>query len=59
VVSDITGLISAANRGDESARRYFAGLTGPEIEEALGITERTVRRDWQKARLILAATLTR
>jgi RNA polymerase sigma factor (TIGR02999 family) len=39
--------------------RYFAGLTEPEIGEALGITERTVRRDWQKARLILAATLTR
>jgi DNA-directed RNA polymerase specialized sigma24 family protein len=39
--------------------RYFAGLTELEIGEALAITERTVRRDWQKARLILAATLTR
>ena len=28
--------------------RYFAGLTEPEIALALGITERTVRRDWQK-----------
>jgi len=37
--------------------RYFAGLTEPEIGEALGITERTVRRDWQKARLILAVSL--
>jgi len=39
--------------------RYFAGLTECEIGEALGITERTVRRDWQKARLILAAALGR
>jgi RNA polymerase sigma factor (TIGR02999 family) len=39
--------------------RYFAGLTECEIAEALGITERTVRRDWQKARLILAAALNR
>jgi RNA polymerase sigma factor (TIGR02999 family) len=39
--------------------RYFAGLTEPEIGEALGITERTVRRDWQKARLILAVSLAR
>jgi RNA polymerase sigma factor (TIGR02999 family) len=37
--------------------RYFAGMTESEVGEALGITERTVRRDWQKARLILAATI--
>ena len=30
--------------------RYFAGLTEAEIAQALGITERTVRRDWEKAR---------
>ena len=34
--------------------RYFAGMTEPEIAAALGINERTVRRDWQKARLLLA-----
>jgi RNA polymerase sigma factor (TIGR02999 family) len=37
--------------------RYFAGMTEPEIALALGVTDRTVRRDWQKARLLLAATL--
>lgn len=34
--------------------RYFAGFTEAEIAESLGITERTVRRDWEKARLLLA-----
>ena len=37
--------------------RYFAGMTEPEIASALGINERTVRRDWQKARLLLAEAL--
>lgn len=34
--------------------RYFAGMTDVEIASALGVTERTVRRDWQKARMLLA-----
>jgi DNA-directed RNA polymerase specialized sigma24 family protein len=33
--------------------RYFGGLTDQEVADALGITERTVRRDWHKARLLL------
>ena len=37
--------------------RYFAGLTEQEVAAALGITERTVRRDWAKARMMLAAAL--
>jgi RNA polymerase sigma factor (TIGR02999 family) len=37
--------------------RYFAGLTEKEIAEALGVTERTVQRDWQKARLFLSMML--
>lgn len=37
--------------------RYFAGLTEVEIAESLGLTERTVRRDWEKARLLLAKAL--
>jgi len=37
--------------------RYFAGLQGKEIAEALGVTERTVERQWAKARAILFATL--
>jgi RNA polymerase sigma factor (TIGR02999 family) len=37
--------------------RYFAGLTEAEIGEALGVTDRTVRRDWEQARLFLAEAL--
>jgi len=37
--------------------RYFGGYTEIEIGEALGLTERTVRRDWDKARLMLLALL--
>ena len=37
--------------------RYFAGMSEVEIAEALGVTERTVRRDWEKARVLLAAAL--
>ncbi len=37
--------------------RYFAGLLESEIAEALGVTERTVQRDWQKARLFLSLSL--
>lgn len=37
--------------------RYFAGLTEAEVAEVLGLTERTVRRDWNKAKLLLAAAL--
>ncbi len=37
--------------------RYFGGYSEQEMAEALGITERTVQRDWEKARLILAAAL--
>jgi RNA polymerase sigma factor (TIGR02999 family) len=37
--------------------RYFAGMTEPEIAAALGVNERTVRRDWQKAKLLLADAL--
>jgi RNA polymerase sigma factor (TIGR02999 family) len=35
--------------------RYFGGYTEMEIAETLGVTERTVQRDWEKARGILAA----
>ncbi|HXA92883.1 MAG TPA: ECF-type sigma factor [Steroidobacteraceae bacterium] len=37
--------------------RYFGGYSEQEIAETLEVTERTVQRDWQKARLILAAAL--
>jgi RNA polymerase sigma factor (TIGR02999 family) len=37
--------------------RYFAGLTVEQIAASLGVTERTIRRDWEKARLLLYAAL--
>ena len=37
--------------------RYFGGYTEAEIGEAMELTERTVRRDWDKARLLLGALL--
>lgn len=37
--------------------RYFGGMSEADIGKSLGVTERTVRRDWQKARLLLAAAL--
>jgi RNA polymerase sigma factor (TIGR02999 family) len=37
--------------------RYFAGMTEAEIALALGVTDRTVRRDWEKARLLLRTAL--
>jgi RNA polymerase sigma factor (TIGR02999 family) len=33
--------------------KYFGGLKSEEIAAALGIAERSVRRDWQKARVLL------
>jgi RNA polymerase sigma factor (TIGR02999 family) len=39
--------------------RYFGGLTDIEIGEALGVTDRTVRRHWERARLLLAEVLGR
>ena len=39
--------------------RYFGGLTDAEIAAALEISERTVRRDWERARLLLAGLLGR
>jgi RNA polymerase sigma factor (TIGR02999 family) len=37
--------------------RYFGGLSEAEIAESLGIHVRTVRRHWEKARLLLAEAL--
>jgi len=37
--------------------RYYGGLTEQEIAAALGLTDRTVRRDWEKARLLLLAAM--
>lgn len=37
--------------------RFFAGLTEVEIAEALGSSERSVRREWAKARALLLTLL--
>jgi RNA polymerase sigma factor (TIGR02999 family) len=37
--------------------RYFGGYSEQEIAEALGVSDRTGRSDWERARLILAEAL--
>jgi RNA polymerase sigma factor (TIGR02999 family) len=37
--------------------RYFGGLSESDIADCLGVTERTVQRDWRKARLFLASAM--
>lgn len=37
--------------------RYFGGYTDVEVAEALNLNEKTIRRDWDKARLLLTAML--
>jgi DNA-directed RNA polymerase specialized sigma24 family protein len=37
--------------------RFFGGLTEQETADALGLTTRTVRRDWVKARVLLRRAL--
>ncbi|MGE5338546.1 MAG: ECF-type sigma factor [Gemmatimonadota bacterium] len=37
--------------------RYFAGYTEQEVADLLGSSERTVRRQWEKARAFLLVTL--
>jgi len=37
--------------------RFFGGMTNGEIAEALGVTSRTVERDWIKARMLLRDAL--
>ena len=36
---------------------YFAGMTEPEVAASLGVSERTVRRDAERARMLLRALL--
>jgi len=38
--------------------RFFGGLTNEEIAHALGVTVRTVERDWIKARMLLRDEMT-
>lgn len=39
--------------------RFFGGFGEAEIAEALGINERTVRRNWERARLLLRVAIRR
>jgi len=39
--------------------RYFAGFSEAEIAQSLNVSERTVRRDWDKARAFLMVALQR
>jgi len=62
---DMLGLDTALNQlaavDERLARvvelRYFAGLSELEIAELLDRSERSIRRDWQKAKLFLLASL--
>jgi DNA-directed RNA polymerase specialized sigma24 family protein len=38
--------------------KFFCGFTFAEIAQQRGVSERTVQRDWQKARLFLHHVLT-
>jgi RNA polymerase sigma factor (TIGR02999 family) len=37
--------------------RFFGGLTEEETAQALGISDRTVRRDWEKAKIMISAIM--
>jgi DNA-directed RNA polymerase specialized sigma24 family protein len=37
--------------------RFFAGLSESEVAAEMGLTVRTVQRDWVKARALLASAL--
>jgi len=59
---DLLSLNDAIDELDPRQRRvvecrFFAGMEEREIAEALGVTERTVRRDWVKARAWLYRAL--
>ena len=47
----------AARQAKVVELRYFGGLTEEEIAEVMGISPRTVRRDWEFARVWLAREL--
>ena len=62
---DMLGLDIALNRLSEVdprlaqvvELRYFAGLSEGEIAALMERSERSIRRDWQKARMFLMASL--
>lgn len=59
---DIHSLVEALAQHDTRQAqivdcRFFAGFTNDETASILGVDERTVRREWQKARAFLAVGL--
>lgn len=59
---ELIALDDALERLDERQRRivecrFFAGMTDEEIAQVLGVTDRTVRREWVKARAHLNRAL--
>ncbi len=61
-VEHIASALEVLGVGDPRLRqvvemRYFGGMTDAEIGEALGVTPRTVGRDWERARLLLSVAL--
>jgi RNA polymerase sigma factor (TIGR02999 family) len=61
-ILDVDAALESLARVDERLvrvveMRYFAGMSEKDIAAALGVTDRTVRRDWEKARLLLAIAL--
>lgn len=54
----LTRLAEVAERASRVVEcRYFGGLTEQETADALGVTDRTVRRDWVKAKAYLYEAL--
>lgn len=55
IVDEVLGRLAAIDEQQAGIveMRFFGGLTNAEIAEALGISERTVVREWQSARLWL------
>lgn len=62
-VLELHDLLSSLAHADARAAegvelRCFGGYTEPEIADIQGVTERTVQRDWRKARAFLMSQLT-
>lgn len=63
-ILEIDDLLSQLGASDERMAqivelRFFGGLTNAEIADAIGVHERTVKRDWQVARAWLYSRLRR
>jgi RNA polymerase sigma factor (TIGR02999 family) len=59
---EIDAALRRLERDDARAARlvelhYFAGLSLPEVAEVLGVTTRTLNRDWRFARAFLSGSL--